>query len=79
MRKAKNFTSSPFSFYIKVLSFQGWIESINAYAAFLTEFLKPSGSQDGQLPNACFSNFINPSPPLYMLIQAFQFWVSISG
>ena len=39
MRKAKNFTSSPFSFYIKVLSFQGWFESINAYAAFLTEFL----------------------------------------
>ena len=39
MRKAKNFTSSPFSFYIKVLAFQGWFESINAYAASMTDFL----------------------------------------
>ena len=39
MRKAKNFTSSPFSFYIKALAIQWWFESSNAYAASLTDFL----------------------------------------
>jgi hypothetical protein len=37
VRKAKIFTSSPFSLYIKVLAFQGWFESINAYAASLID------------------------------------------
>ena len=38
MRKAKNFTSSPFSIYIIVLTFKGWFQRINPYAAFLTDF-----------------------------------------
>ena len=39
MKKAKFFTSSPFSFNIKALAIQEWFESINAYAASLTDFL----------------------------------------
>ena len=39
MRKVKIFNSSPFSININALSFQWWFESINAYAAFLTDFL----------------------------------------
>jgi hypothetical protein len=39
MKKAKIFTSSPFSFNIKALAIQEWFESINAYAASLTDFL----------------------------------------
>jgi hypothetical protein len=39
MKKAKIFTSSPFSIDVKALAGQWWFESINAYAASLTDFL----------------------------------------
>ena len=39
MKKAKIFTSSPFSIDVKALVIQWWFESINAYAASLTDFL----------------------------------------
>jgi len=42
MKKAKVFASSPFSFYIKMLALQGWLDSINAYAASLTDLLIPA-------------------------------------